>query len=427
MTVREYPALGETIYSEVLENGLAVYVMPKKDYVKTFAAFGTKYGGSDCRFKLGEGYIETPAGIAHFLEHKMFDMPDGNDAMMTMSALGASPNAFTGSDSTCYIFECTDRYDECLRELLRFVQTPYFTDESVKKEQGIIGQEIRMCEDSPGRVVYENLINALYESHPVRISVPGTIESIAEITPQTLYDCHKTFYNPSNMVLAVAGNVDPEQVFSIAKELVTAEAGEIPVRDYAEEKSPFVYQNRIERSMAVAVPMYMIGVKLEPSKDGGEAVYRQSLVAELAMEYLVGPSSDLYLRLYEDGVINDSFGAGIGDGAGALFAYISAEGNEYEQISGELIKEAERISSQGIDRELFARLQRSAIGGTLRTLNVPENCCMMMVDGYMYGYDPLSDLDIFAGISAEDISAFIRENIVPEKLSLSVIKPVEKV
>lgn len=426
MTLTDYPALGEKIYSEVLDNGLAVYVMPKKDYVKTFASFATRYGGSDCRFKVRGEYIDTPAGIAHFLEHKMFDMPDGTDAMMKLSALGASPNAFTGTDSTCYVFDCTDRLAECLRELLTFVSTPYFTEESVRKEQGIIGQEIRMCEDSPGRVLYENLLNAMYRTHPVRISVPGTVESIAEITPQTLYDCHRVFYNPSNMVLSVAGNCDPEEVIGIARELVTAEAGDIPERDYGQPEEPGVFKRLVEKRMPVALPMYMIGIKLVPDPEGGTALYRQSLLAELSMEYIAGPSSGLFLRLYEDGTVNDSFGQGIGDGAGALFAYVTGEGNEYAKMEELFLAEAGRIVSEGADPALFARLKRSAIGGTLRMLNVPENCSMLMVDGYMYGYDMLRGLEIFNSFTADDITAFIKDNFTPDRMTLSVIKPVEK-
>lgn len=427
MTRKEYPELGETIYSEVLENGLAVFVMPKRDYVKTFAAFATRYGGSDTRFKLGDGFVETPEGIAHFLEHKMFDMPDGSDAMTALSALGASPNAFTGPDSTCYIFSCTDNLEQSLRVLLNYVTTPYFTDASVAKEQGIIGQEIRMCEDSPSHVVYENLLKAMYAEHPVRISVPGTVESIAKITPQTLYDCHKVFYNPSNMVLAVAGRVDPEAVVKAAREVVTADAGDVPVRDTGFNEGPFVSERRTVREMDVAIPNYMIGVKLDPDPAGGEALLRQNLLAELAMDYLAGPSSPLYIRLYEQGVINDSFGFGVGDEAGALMAYISAEGDNGEDVAAELVKEAATFADSGGDADYFDRLKKSAMGGTLRMLNSPESCCMLMVNGYFYGYEAMSELDVINSFSVADVLGFLKDNIIPEKMTLSVIEPTKKV
>ena len=427
MTFKDYPELGERIYSEVLDNGLAVYVMPKKDYVKTFAAFATKYGGSDCRFKLGDEFIETPEGIAHFLEHKMFDMPDGKDAMTALSALGASPNAFTGPDSTCYIFSCTDNFSDSLRVLLDYVTTPYFTDESVAKEQGIIGQEIRMCEDSPSHVVYENLLKAMYAEHPVRISVPGTVESIAKITPQTLYDCHKVFYNPSNMVLAVAGRVDPEEVIAIAREAVTSEAGDVPIRDLSFSEGPFVSENKIVREMDVSISNYMIGIKLDPDPAGGETLFRQDLLAELAMDYLAGPSSPLYIRLYEQGIINDSFGFGVGDEAGALMAYINAEGDNCDTVAAELVKEACATADSGGDEDYFDRLKRSAIGGTLRMLNSPESCCMLMVNGYFYGYDAMTELEVINSFSVADVLDFLKANVIPEKMTISVIEPIKKV
>ncbi|MCR5648027.1 MAG: insulinase family protein [Oscillospiraceae bacterium] len=427
MTFRDYPELGECIYSGVLENGLAVYVMPKKDYVKTFAAFATRYGGSDCRFKLGDEFVETPAGIAHFLEHKMFDMPDGKDAMTELSALGASPNAFTGPDTTCYIFSCTDRLDESLRVLLDFVMTPYFTDASVAKEQGIIGQEIRMCEDNPSHAVFENLLRAMYSEHPVRISVPGTVESIAEITPRTLYDCHKVFYNPSNMVLAVAGRVDPEAVFEAARETVTAEAGDIPVRDADFSEGPLAASGRISKEMDVSIPTYLIGFKLDPDPAGGEALFRQNLLAELAMDYLAGPSSGLYARLYEQGLINDSFGCGVGDEAGALYAYISAEGENCDAVAAEILKEADALGASGGDADYFERLKRSGIGGTLRALNSPEACCMLMINSHFFGYDAMTELNVINSFSEEEVLAFMKENIISEKMTLSVIEPIKKV
>ena len=427
MTCKDYPELGEKIYSEVLENGLAVFVMPKEDYVKTFAALATRYGGSDTRFKLGDEFTETPEGIAHFLEHKMFDMPDGTDAMTALSSLGASPNAFTGPDSTCYIFSCTDNLEQSLRVLLGYVTTPYFTDASVAKEQGIIGQEIRMCEDSPSHVVYENLLKAMYAEHPVRISVPGTVESIAKITPQTLYDCHKVFYNPSNMVLAVAGRVDPEAVIEAAREVVTSAAGDVPVRDTGFSEGPFVSERKTVREMDVSIPNYMIGVKLDPDPAGGEALFRQNLLAELAMDYLAGPSSPLYIRLYEQGVINDSFGFGVGDEAGALMAYISAEGDNCDDVAAELVKEARELAASGGDADYFDRLKKSAIGGTLRMLNSPESCCMLMVNGYFYGYEAMNELDVINSFSVSEVLGFLKDNVIPEKMTVSVIEPVKKV
>ena len=200
----DYAAIGETLYTRTLPNGLPVFVLRKKGLRKSFAAFAARYGGADRRFRLDGRMHDTPAGIAHYLEHKMFDMPDGS-AMARLDANGASPNAFTSDAMTLYHFECTSRFDENLRELLRFVSTPYFTDESVAKEQGIIAQEIRMYEDSPDFRLYINLMRSLFEHSALRDGVAGTVESIAEITPELLYNCYRAFYRPSNMALAVVG------------------------------------------------------------------------------------------------------------------------------------------------------------------------------------------------------------------------------
>ena len=203
----DFPRVGERMYREVLENGLHVFVFPKPEFQKSYAFFATNYGGMDLRFCLDGTWHDTPAGVAHYLEHKMFDTREGN-ALQKLTANGASPNAFTSNAITGYYFECTEQFEENLKTLLSFVSVPYFTQESVDKEQGIIGQEIGMIEDDPDWKVFTNLMKGLYEHHPIRLSVAGSVESIARITPQTLYDCHKAFYDPANMVLCVAGNQD---------------------------------------------------------------------------------------------------------------------------------------------------------------------------------------------------------------------------
>ena len=209
MQTNDYPQIGETLYTETLPNGLTIRVVPKPGFRGCFAAFATNYGGACRRFTLDGKRFDTPAGVAHYLEHKMFDLPDGDNALNMLSANGADPNAFTGDDMTCYYFQCTENFEENLRLLLHFVSTPYFTEETVQKEQGIIAQEIRMGEDDPSQAILYQLLGQLYDHHPIRDHVAGTVESIAEITPELLYDCHRAFYAPSNMCLAVEGDVDP--------------------------------------------------------------------------------------------------------------------------------------------------------------------------------------------------------------------------
>ena len=223
MVSKQYPRLGETVFHEILENGLHIYVDRRRNFQKSYAFFATNYGGMDMRFHQDGRWKDTPAGVAHFLEHKMFDTKDGN-ALQDLAANGASPNAFTSSALTGYYFESTEKFFDNLKILLSFVSVPYFTEESVDKEQGIIGQEIRMVEDDPDNQVFYALMECLYDHHPIRVPIAGTQASIAKITAGTLYSCHKAFYNPANMVLTVAGDVDPEQVCAIAKEILPNES-----------------------------------------------------------------------------------------------------------------------------------------------------------------------------------------------------------
>ena len=249
MNYLDFPRVGERMYREVLENGLHVFVFPKPEFQKSYAFFATNYGGMDLRFCLDGTWHDTPAGVAHYLEHKMFDTQEGN-ALQKLTANGASPNAFTSNAITGYYFECTEQFEENLKTLLSFVSVPYFTQESVDKEQGIIGQEIGMIEDDPDWKVFTNLMKGLYEHHPIRLSVAGSVESIARITPQTLYDCHKAFYDPANMVLCVAGNQDPERVCRIAREILPKTAGPIAQKDYGPQEPEGAFQSLVEERLA---------------------------------------------------------------------------------------------------------------------------------------------------------------------------------
>ena len=258
---KRFDNVGETLQTAVLDNGLHVCVVPKKGFTSFFACFGTYYGSVQRSFDLAGVRHDTPAGVAHYLEHKMFDMPDGDNALQSMTATGADPNAFTAYDETVYYFHCTEHFEENLRTLLRFVTTPYFTAETVEKEQGIIAQEIRMYDDEPDNAVYVELMKLLYKTHPVRDDIAGTVESIAEIDADTLYACHRAFYTPGNMCLCVAGEVDAAAICAIAEEMLGGEKGEVPQPVVQEENDApeklyterALYRARDERLRA-AVP-----------------------------------------------------------------------------------------------------------------------------------------------------------------------------
>ena len=424
MKLHEYPEIGEKLYSTVLPNGLEIRVIPKKDFSTCYAAFMTNYGGAHRRFTVDGRTVDTPAGVAHYLEHKMFDLPNGDNALSILSANGADPNAFTSSGVTCYYFQCTEGFEENLRMLLHFVSTPYFTDETVAKEQGIIAQEIRMGEDNPGMVVYYNLLGLLYDHHPIRDRVAGTVESISHITAQTLYDCHKAFYTPANMCLVVVGDVDPETVLATAKRVLPAESGAIIRRDYGAEESTDAACGYAEAQMEVAMPTFLVGFKCPP-QHGGEAQHRFAAIGELACDVLMGESSPLYARLYSQGLINGSFGAAFDLLPGAAYAYAGGDSKDPKAVAEAILDEAQRLVTEGVDGDYYKRIVNANFGAALRELNAFESIAVSMAEGRFQGYDPYRFPEIYDDITAEDVRAFLRENFTRTHMALSVIAPKE--
>jgi predicted Zn-dependent peptidase len=420
-----YPALDETLYTGKLPNGMPVFVFHRPEFVKTYAFFATDYGSIDLRFQLNGQWVDTPAGVAHFLEHKLFDMPDGNGGISTntlqqLSRNGASPNAFTGYEMTAYLFDCVDKFEDNFKILLDFVMTPYFTEESVAKEQGIIGQEIRMYEDHPSWMVYCNLMESLYKSHPVSISIAGTVESIGEITHQTLYDCHKAMYAPCNMVLCVAGPQDPEHVMAIAREMLPKDPGSPAKRDYGDEDYTASVKNERNQVMAVGLPMFALGFKKDaPAR--GEARLRAELLDDLACETLAGPSSPLYARLYDKGLINRGFSVGMYTMKGASTFLFSGESKDPSAVRNAILEEAARVSKEGFDEALFSRLKKASFGQQLTHINSPESLCRLQASAYFTGADALAFPTRYEGSTAADAAAVVKNFLTPERMALSTI------
>ncbi len=423
MKKTDYTAIGETLYTTVLPNGLPIYVIPKPGYRKSFAVFAANYGGADRNFTLDGAPVQTPAGVAHYLEHKMFDTPEG-DALMRLNATGANPNAFTSEAMTAYHFECTRAFEENLRTLLSFVSVPYFTEESVQKEQGIIGQEIRMCEDEPDYVLYVNLMNCLFATSPLKDSVAGTVESIARITPQTLYDCHKVFYHPSNMALCVVGDVDPEQVEAIARELLPPDPATLPGRDYGPEEGLAPVKPLAEEHMEVAAPIFMTGAKLGPMKTGPDAL-RDRVVAGLSLRCLCGRSSPFYLKHYSEGLLNATFSCDVDYAAGVGMVVFEGESKDPKAVQTALFEEIRRIAREGVDPALFHRQKTASYGGRIRALANFRGLAVSLAEGCFTGFQPLDAFALMESITPEDITAWIRDNLVPERMALSIIYPKE--
>ncbi|MEG2679108.1 MAG: pitrilysin family protein [Oscillospiraceae bacterium] len=423
MEEKTYGRIGETLYCGTLTNGLPVYVDVKPGFEKQFAFFATNYGGMDTRFQLDGVWQDTPDGVAHFLEHKLFDTEDGN-ALQDMAAAGASPNAFTSSAITGYYFECTEKFRENLKTLLSFVSIPYFTPESVQKEQGIIAQEIRMGDDDPEQQVFLNLMDGLFQNHPVKKHVAGSVESISHITDKTLYACHKAFYHPGNMVLCVAGDVDPAGVLALAEEILHQTAGENPPRDYGDAEPQTVAQSEITVSMEVSKPLFQVGFKAENVPNGPEKL-RVQLLAELTGEALFGSSSPLYAKLYGEGLIDGQFSYGYESYPGCALLCAGGESRDPQAVRDAILAEAVRIGTAGIEASLWQRLKKAAYGNRVRGLNSFENVCIELAQGHFAGAEYLSFPEAFDAISKEDAEDCIRRWIVPARTSLSVIKPKE--
>ncbi|MBR5126049.1 MAG: insulinase family protein [Oscillospiraceae bacterium] len=423
MIPTHYPQVDETCYREVLENGLNVAVVKREGFTKRLAYFITDFGAVHTSFSLdGENQV-SPAGVAHYLEHKLFDMPGGRDVSAEFAAMGAMTNAFTSYDLTAYYFSCTENFADCLKLLLEFVSTPYFTEESVEKERGIIDQEIGMNQDAPDSVIFENLMVSMFEKHPIRVPILGTSETIREITPEVLHTCHRAFYNPENMLLCVVGDVDPEEVTAIARQVLGTE------RRSAGIKAPFPAETMTTpcketvRIMEVAMPMFNLAFKCEALGLGEEAI-RQEMVADLAAEALFGESSELYLKLYEEGVIDTSFGGGFETIDGCAILLCGGDSQDPHRVREAILEQAEKIRRDGIDEKAFLRMKRSALGRRIRALDSFDSTCFRLCAYHFSGFDYFRFPDVYHSIEKEEIQAFLSRVVTEERSCLSIIQPI---
>lgn len=417
---KTYSALQERIERRTLDNGLRVCYIPKEGFSKTFAILATDFGSVDASFTLDGKRFDTPAGVAHFLEHKMFEDEDGN-ALQKFSETGASPNAFTSQTMTAYHFSCTERFERNLEILLKFVFTPYFTEENVAKERGIIGQEIGMMEDTPGWQAYVGLFEGLFREHPVRVSIAGSVQSIARITPETLYTCHKAFYSPSNMALVVCGTADFDEVCRMAGQFSPPVPTEIGERHYGKRRET-VNQSETVWTMQVSQPQFLLGFKDEPLHKG-ESKLRRGLLGELAVRVLCGDTAPLYSELYEKRLINRYFETEyslIPEGAVAL---MGGESRDPQAARAAIEREVCRLAKEGVDKALFDRMKKAVYGLHLRVLDDPEELARREAEAVFGGEDYLDFANLFDTIEASDVQAMLARWARPDHSALSVIKP----
>ena len=422
--------LREHYYRTVHPSGLEIYLFPK-DYSTVSALYAVRFGAANSAYRR-EGEIterELPDGCAHFLEHKMFEEEDGSDAFLLFSELGADANAYTSWDKTAYLFHATERASECLKALLKFVSTPHFTDASVKKERGIIAEEIRMNDESPVERCFMNLLRAMYERNAIRNEICGSEASIAEITPEVLYECCDVFYTPENMALVVAGNMPLSEIIEAVDAVLPSEKPTHPpvtVRDENRNETAAVFTPRVEEKMPVGKPIFVIGMKdhAAASMSSEERMRRDALMSVIKEMYF-STSSELYNRLFDAGVISPCLSAAYG--ATPLYAFfeIAGESDEPDYVLGEVKKTLRAAAEEGVDDETFLRARRVLYAKTVKSFDSTKTVSEMLLDYVFADYELFRYVELLSDIEKRDVEALLRTAFPDEAFALSVISPLD--
>ena len=415
--------LHEKYYEIDHKSGLKIFVMPKEHYSSAYAVIGTRYGSIDTKFKRSDrsDFVTVPEGIAHFLEHKLFESEE-LDAFTRYAETGASANAYTSFDKTCYLFQCTDRFEDSLRILLDFVTHPYFTKETVEKEQGIIGQEITMYYDVPGWMSTFNLLKCLYKNHPVRIDIAGTVDSISHITDKLLYDCYDTFYNLNNMALAVVGNVDVDSVLAVCDEVLKKSA-DVKIERAFELEPREIVKSYEEYHLSVGMPVFSFGYK-EECKTPMRTV-KELIEMNVLLEVLAGETSPLYTSLFEKGLINSSFSKEYFVGNGYEAVIFDGESNNAADVAQEIKAEVENLRTNGFSDERFEAARRSLYGKEIMSYNDIDDVANSMIASCFGGFGVFDALEIYKSVQKSDIEKLLAEKLNEQYSALSIVKSKE--
>lgn len=419
------PCTGDVCCRILHPSGLEIRVAEMQGFSTAHAQFGTRFGGIHRQFRIGDAVTELPAGIAHFTEHKLFEKQDG-DVTKQFDALGAAANAYTDFDRTVYHFHTQRHFYEALALLLQFVQTPYFTQESIDRERGIILQELLEALDDPADRGFMQLMAGLYSAVPLQTHVLGTAESIAAITPELLYRCHSAFYQPQNMVLCCAGNVDAKKVLETA-DRVLRQAPRIEVQKCMPQEQAAPAAACCTLTMPVGKTQFFIGFKSEPLS--GTARLRESLLTALTLDLLIGSAAPLYQRLLREGLLNDTFDTDCFAGDGWFTVLAEGESDDPQAVLEAMLAEICRIQAEGADETLFAVLKKASYGDSIIGMNHPDAVCSAMLDAFMWDCDSHFDRSrLLAELTLADVQRCLRERFRRDRVCLSVItsEPIEK-
>ena len=423
MQIIENLKIKEKLYSEKLENGLTVMIIPQKNTTKKYIMWGVEFGSIDNHFidSKTKQEVQIPDGVAHFLEHKMFEQKSGVNSLDTLSSIGVDANAYTTNDHTTYLYECNDHFYEALDEFMDYVQNPYYTDENVEKEKGIIAQEIKMYDDHPSWQVYMNALKCMYQNHPIQIDIAGTVESINGITKETLYTCYNSFYTPSNMVMVISGDFAPEELIEeIKKRLIPKDNHPEIKRRYPEEPEEISEKEKVV-TMDVNNPLFVIAFKDVVLKNKEELVKRH-IAIEILLYLLIGKSSNLYQKLYKEALIMAQPDLDYEFSKEYAHITIAGQSNNPQKLQEELIKEIEELKTKGIDEAIFERVKKKIYGNYVMEFNDVGDIARMFMGDYMKGINSFDYLEEHAEVTKQYTEEILKEVFDKNKMVLSMVK-----
>ena len=425
MQIIENSKVKEKLFVEILENGLTIMVMPKKNIQKKYVMWATNYGSIDNKFIVPteKEITSVPDGVAHFLEHKLFEQENGTNSLDTLTALGVNANAYTTNEYTTYLFESTDNFIPALDELMDYVQSPYFTDENVEKEKGIIGQEIMMYDDYPEWLVYMNAMKNMYHVNSVRIDIAGTIDSIAKINKEILYKCYNTFYNPANMVMFFCGDFEPEQIIEEAKKRQKDKEILGKIQRVYDEEPEEISNKKTEKTMAVSMPIFVIGIKDKAIADDTKEAVKKHIAIEILLNILIGKSSELYKKLYNEGLLQAEPDAEYEFSKKFAHVLISGQSKNPEKILESLLEKIETTKQQGINEEDFNRIKNMIYGSYVKEYNSISDISRMFVTDYFKGINSFEYLENYEQVTKEYAQKILKEIFNEEKTVISIVKP----
>ncbi|WP_246939756.1 EF-P 5-aminopentanol modification-associated protein YfmH [Bacillus pinisoli] len=420
-----FDQLKEELFHESMSNGLQVYILPKQGFNKTYATFTTKYGSIDNRFVPlnTEEPLQVPDGIAHFLEHKLFEKED-EDVFQKFSKQGASANAFTSFTRTAYLFSSTSNVEQNLETLLDFVQAPYFTEQTVEKEKGIIGQEITMYDDNADWRLYFGVIQNMYKNHPVKIDIAGTIESISNITKDLLYTCYETFYHPSNMLLFIVGPINPEQIMNQIRDNQSKKEFEsqAPIQRFFDEEPLQVAEKKQVLKMTVQSSKCLLGLKMANPGKSGEQLLRSELATNVLLDMLFGKSSKNYDTLYNEGLIDDTFSYDYTEELGFGFAIIGGDTTQPDALA-DTLKTMLTSFEQTLTEEYLERVKKKKIGSFLRALNSPEFIANQFTRYSFNEMNMFEVVEVLESLTVEDIKVSAEALIDEQRMTVCQVVP----